>query len=533
MNHSHENDRSQRRLSPWRLLLALIILSAIVVSMLMAWREYKDIQPSHDLEPWFASYVDATATPFYPFEQLGASGSNNVVLSFIVASKNDPCVPSWGGYYSLSEAGAKLDLDRRIARLRQQGGTISISFGGLLNNELAFGCEDPEKLLQAYEMVISQYGINTIDLDLEGEELADRASLERRAVVLAKLQQRMRGDKKNLAIWLTLPVAPQGLTSDGTNAVAIMLAKDVEIAGVNVMTMDYGGSKEKNDSMQVSSQKALLETHRQLGILYKQAGITLNSAAIWSKLGATPMIGQNDVVDEVFTLNDAVGFNQFASSHGLKRMSIWSVNRDIQCGENYVDLKKVSDSCSGVKQEKYAFSKILSQGFGGKPDQHASEVTVSDPEAGKEKVDDPSNSPYQIWKESARYLAGTKIVWHGNVYQAKWWTQADMPDNPVLQSWETPWQLLGPVLPGETPLPQVTLPPGTYPEWAGETEYTGGQRVLFEGMPYQAKWWTKGESPEAASADPDSSPWIPLTQNQINELLKNPIKVASAAALIQ
>jgi chitinase len=57
--------------------------------------------------------------------------------------------------------------------------------------------------------------------------------------------------------------------------------------------------------------------------------------------------------------------------------------------------------------------------------------------------------------------------------------------------------------------------------------------VLFEGMPYQAKWWTKGESPEAASADPDSSPWIPLTQNQINELLKNPIKVASAAALIQ
>ena len=53
-------------------------------------------------------------------------------------------------------------------------------------------------------------------------------------------------------------------------------------------------------------------------------------------MGATPMIGQNDTPDEVFTLADATALNQFALSHKLGRMSMWSANRDIVCGTNYV-----------------------------------------------------------------------------------------------------------------------------------------------------------------------------------------------------
>ena len=109
-------------------------------------------------------------------------------------------------------------------------------------------------------------------------------------------------------------------------------------------------------------------------------------------------------------------------------------------------------------------------------------------------------------------------MWHHNVYEAKWWTQGDQPDNPVLQDWQTPWTLLGPVLPGEKPVKQATLPEGTYPEWSGSAEYDTGQRILFKGAPYQAKWWNKGQSPAAASSNPDSSPWAPLTQAQINEI---------------
>ena len=43
--------------------------------------------------------------------------------------------------------------------------------------------------------------------------------------------------------------------------------------------------------------------------------------------------------------------------------------------------------------------------------------------------------------------------------------------------------------------------------------------VLLDGVPYEAKWWTQGDSPEAASSDPDNSPWAALTTDQIQKIL--------------
>ncbi|HDZ12007.1 MAG TPA: glycosyl hydrolase family 18, partial [Bacteroidetes bacterium] len=244
-----------------------------------------------------------------------------------------------------------------------------------------------------------------------------------------------------------------------------------------------------------------------------------NSNSLWRKIGATPMIGQNDYVDEVFTLEDAKDFNIFSRNQGVGRMSMWSANRDIPCGENYVDVKVVSDSCSGTKYPKFSFAQALSIGFDGDLTQSAKILTTEDPESNSYAVDDPDKSPYQIWQETGSYLKGVKVVWHGNVYEAKWWTKNDLPDNPVLQSWETPWQLIGPVLSDEKPILQATLPKGTYLEWFGKNVYKGGNRVLFEGVPFQAKWWNQGESPAASAANSDASPWISLTQAQIIEIL--------------
>jgi chitinase len=284
--------------------------------------------------------------------------------------------------------------------------------------------------------------------------------------------------------------------------------------------MDYGTARAKGQSMQAASESALTQTHRQLGILYKNAGITLNSTSLWSKIGVTPMIGQNDVADEVFTLTDAKELNTFALSHGVGRMSMWSANRDLACGSNYVNLKLVSDSCSGVKQNKHEFVSLLGAGFTGNFSLSAGLETTADKNSTEQKADDSTTSPYPIWKEDGTYLKGTKVVWHQNVYEAKWWTQGDLPDSPVLQSWQSPWDLIGPVLPGEKPVPQATLPAGTYPDWSGAVAYDTAQRILFNGVPYQAKWWNQGNSPAAAASNPDGSPWVPLTQAQINAVTK-------------
>jgi chitinase len=233
------------------------------------------------------------------------------------------------------------------------------------------------------------------------------------------------------------------------------------------------------------------------------------------------MIGQNDFADEVFTKSDAEGLNNFARSVNLGRLSMWSANRDVQCSDNYADPTIVSDSCGGIKQNKFDFAIALSKGLDGDIDKQILSKDMKTDERTKQKPDDPATSPYQIWNESNTYLAGTKVVWHQNVYQAKWWTKGDVPDNPVLQSWETPWQLIGPVLPGETPIPQPMLPPWTYPTWSGKEIYNQGERVLFQGVPYEAKWWTEGDSPAASTSNPDSSPWRPLSEKEIEEILGN------------
>ncbi len=510
----------RRQLSLVRLFFVVLIILGLSYGTTLSFGKWQETTETDSFEPWFASYVDVTSVPIYAFEQRGAVGNSDTVLSFIVSSHKDACTPTWGGYYTMDEAADSIDLDRRIARFQLQGGRIAISFGGVMNSELALLCTDEEALAKAYKSVIERYNINTIDLDLEKEGLTNLEAAERRARVIAKLQKEYREEGRELAVWLTLPVSPQGLTIDGTNAVSKVIKSELDLAGVNVMTMDYGGSKDPADSMSEASKKALIETHRQLTILYKLEKINLESSTIWKKIGVTPMIGQNDVVTEIFTIEDAIAINAFAREKGVGRMSMWSANRDIPCGANYVDVSVVSDLCSGVSSPIFAFSNILGMGFNGDLMQNAKMVTTEEPNTTEHIIDNPETSPYQIWRETGIYLKGAKVVWHGNVYEAKWWTKNDLPDNPVLQAWETPWQLIGPVLPNDKPMTQLDIPSYIFPKWQGGTIYDAGDRVMFEGVPFRAKWWNQGESPAASASNPDSSPWVPLTEPQVEEILK-------------
>jgi len=351
-----ENATSYRRLSPWRVLLAILLIVGLGMGSFFGTQRWQAEQKQDYKKPWFAPYVDVTATPTFPFEEVASTKTREVILSFIVSLPSDACTPSWGGAYTLDQAGASLDLDRRIARLKQQGGNVAVSFGGLKNDELAVKCTDEEKLYKAYKSIVERYNIDTVDLDLELGALTNTDAALRRASVIARLQSERRAKGKKLAVWVTLPVAPQGLTQDGTKAVSYLLIGGVDLAGVNVMAMDYGDSLEKGKSMLTGSVDALTNTHRQLGILYEQADKHLNSVTLWSKIGATPMIGQNDNPAEVFTLADAQQMLNFARTQGMARLSFWSLGRDNGgCAGN----KTASASCSGVSQGQWAFSNIF------------------------------------------------------------------------------------------------------------------------------------------------------------------------------
>jgi len=137
-----------------------------------------------------------------------------------------------------------------------KAGILPYRSRGLKNNELAVNCTDSSKLLDAYRTVVDRYNIDTIDLDLEGTGLSDNEAGARRATTIAKLQSERRKQGKQLAVWATLPVTPQGLAENGTSAVDLLLAKHVDLAGVNAMTMDYGSSMESGQSMLKASESA-------------------------------------------------------------------------------------------------------------------------------------------------------------------------------------------------------------------------------------------------------------------------------------
>ncbi|MGG5753415.1 chitinase [Zafaria sp. Z1313] len=510
-----------RRLSPLRVLLVLGIAGALVFGGMAAWGRIQDSATADRGTQWFGAYIDATSTPFYDIGGDGAGGGH-VVLAFMVADGDDPCLPSWGGFYSMDSAAETFDLDRKVARVRDAGRQIVVSTGGLLNHEPAAACTEVDRLRDTYSAMLERYSSTTLDLDVEGEDLSDVAGGERRAEAIAMLQHDAAADGRRIDVWLTLPAATFGLTAEGLAEVGRMLDAGVDLAGVNLMTMNFGETREQNESMAAASIRAAHSVHAQLGAAYEQRGTSMGAQSLWRRIGLTPMIGQNDLLGEVFDLDDAAELNRFAVEQGVGRVSMWSANRDAPCGPNYPDVTRVSENCSGAEQGNGDFAKVLSDGLG-------MAGPVADAQAGPSLPgpapvetaisDDPETSPYPVWNDVAVYVEGDRSVWRGNVYEAKWWNQNARPDAPVVDAGSTPWKLVGPVLPGDKPQPVTTVPDGFYPKWSAKATYVKEDRVLFEGRVVEAKWWNTAESPEAALQGSGDSPWKLLSNVEVQAIL--------------
>ncbi len=520
---THRHDGEQRpplpdvppspEISPVRVAVLIAVLAALVFG---GWRliskDTSAASAKSAAAPVYSPYVDVTQTPTYPFQLPSANPVSSVYLAFIVSATSDPCTPSWGTFYTLDEAEQSLDLDARTAQLRQQGGSVSVSFGGRDNGELAVGCSDPSKLADAYRDTIRRYHADTVDFDLEGAGLSDQAASARRATAIAAVQKQMAADKTPLRVWLTLPVSADGLTAEGTAAVQSMLAAHVDLAGVNAMTMDFGPGEGAEDDMVGTIESALDATQAQVQALWREAGLASSAGAAWGHVGMTPMIGVNDVPDQRLTTGDAKQLAAFVNRRGIPRVSAWSLNRDSECGGAFARTGVVSNTCSGVVQEPLEFTDIFSELRGTKtarPEGTEGESSSVQPSP-KAKADDPAKSPYPIWRPTAAYGSGFKVVWQGQIYQSSWWNQGTVPGSVAADSPGGPWQPIGPVPAGSHAPKLVPLVSGEFPQWSPGTVYEQGDRVLFNQLPYEARWYTQGEQPlEELPSDP-SAPWEPL-----------------------
>ncbi|MEU9802297.1 cellulose binding domain-containing protein [Streptomyces sp. NPDC051000] len=289
----------------------------------------------------FAPYVDTSLYPAYDLVDTAAkTGVKEFHLAFITSGGG--CAPLWGGVTDL----ASDKVAAQIGALRAKGGDVRVSFGGAAGHELALNCATADALAAAYGKVIDQYRLTKVDFDIEGAALPDTAANARRAQAIAALQKSHPG----LDVAFTLPVMPEGLTQPGVALLADTKRAGARIDGVNIMAMDYGPAY-GGDMGQYAVQAATATQAQLKGVL------GLGDAAAWKALAVTPMIGVNDVANEIFTVSDATQLVDFAKSKGIGRLAMWSATRDRQCAQGAVN--HADPTCSSIVQQPLAFTKAF------------------------------------------------------------------------------------------------------------------------------------------------------------------------------
>ncbi|GEM_PF-1028122 len=365
-------------------------------------------------ERFFAPYVDATLYPKFDLAGVAQSqGTKYYTLAFIVTDSalvdKDPLtlapseLSAWGAQstFNLASGYMKSDIDA----LRAVGGDVMVSFGGQANIALAGMYSNPfdsatqateyqqredqnvDHLKRAYQAVIDAYDFTHIDFDIEGQWVSHPYSIQLRSKAIKELQDDASAAGKTLVVWFTLPSLPNGLDGNGVTALNNALSTGVDLHGVNIMAMDYGsvapiidpatgvtctipnipprenddpntGVDSNNHGMMgdygIIAAKGLFN---QLQSAYSSQGISLTDAQIWRKIGITPMIGVNDVQEEVTDLSEAGEIYQFALAKNIGMLSFWSITRDHPAPAG--SEGKVEATHSGLNEPSYTFSHLM------------------------------------------------------------------------------------------------------------------------------------------------------------------------------
>ncbi|KAJ3209071.1 hypothetical protein HK099_008596 [Clydaea vesicula] len=122
-----------------------------------------------------------------------------------------------------------------------------------------------------------------------------------------------------------------GNSLNSLNYLGNLVVTEIKTSGlsnyyINLMTMDYGPASSSvcvlNASgkcdMGLSAIQAVNNFKNFYGIPY-------------SKIEVTPMIGMNDIVDEIFSLSDAKVLTNFVKLNKLGGLHLWSFDRDTDC----------------------------------------------------------------------------------------------------------------------------------------------------------------------------------------------------------
>ncbi|MEV8637721.1 cellulose binding domain-containing protein [Streptosporangium sp. NPDC051023] len=265
---------------------------------------------------------------------MNATGIKSFTMAFILAQNG--CNPAWDGQRPLT-GGADQSA---INAVKAAGGSVQVSFGGWSGNKLGPNCSTPDAFAGAVQKVINAVGPAVVDFDIENTDEFENYTVQDRILNGLKI---VKAANPNVKIVVTFGTATSGPTSHGVRLINQAKALSVPIDNYTIMPFDFSGGANMYQST-VNAAEGLKNA------LKSANGWT--DAQAYAHMGISGMNGLSDQ-QEVTSPATWQQITDYAKSKGLTRLAFWSVNRDRPCPGG-----GVSESCSGVAQADWEFTKI-------------------------------------------------------------------------------------------------------------------------------------------------------------------------------
>ncbi|SNS58700.1 Chitinase [Micrococcales bacterium KH10] len=423
----------------------------------------------------------------------------------------------FGSYYN--EAQFRAD----IKTLQARGQKVIISVGGERAHVSISNATEQANFYSTAKTLIADYGFDGIDIDLE------------HGINAAYLAPALRSLRADFGGGFVIAMAPQTIDYQAPSFEYFKLTVAIkDILTITNMQFYNSGSMLGEDGRVYSAGTVDFLTAlaakeiEDMGIRPDQVGIGVPAVPSASSSG---YVAPSIVAQALDCLETRTNCGSYIPPRAYGKMGgamTWSINWDatnayglsgtlgprLGSGDGYPDPVDPGDPDPGDPGP-------------GDPD-------PGDPDPGDPDPGDPDPGPGQgcdgvaPWSSSAVYLGGASVVYDGMIYQAKWWTQGDVPPNNLGDG--KPWNRTGfcqdapdpgnpdpgnpdpgnpdPGNPDPDPDPDPSQGCDGVAPWSSSAVYVGGASVVYNGTIYQAKWWTQGDVPPNNVGD--GLPWNPV-----------------------
>lgn len=301
-----------------------------------------------------APYLDVTVRHDLP-TIAAQTGLRDLTLAFLQTPAPGSCTVDWAGDPDLPVATSTYGAE--ITALRRSGGDVIPSFGGYsadsTGTELADSCTDVHAIAAEYERVVTTYGVQRLDFDVEVDAISNTAGIDRRNQAIHLLEQWAARTHHRVDVSYTLPSTPQGLGATGVALLQSAARYGADVRIVNAMTFDYWDGADHDMLADAETAAAGVATQ-----LSETVAPGVPAERLLPRVGVTQMIGIDDYgPNETFAVSQAAPFVRWASAHHLGEVAFWAVERD----NGTCVGTKGANACSGVAQDEWAFSRAFAR----------------------------------------------------------------------------------------------------------------------------------------------------------------------------